>query len=237
MEVFSSIFTIICSVILPITLAVVFCVRRKGIWKPILFGTLTFVVFQVLTRIPLLQLVLPNQPWFITLANTQPILYGLFLGSTAALFEEGGRYVVMSLFLKKHKSPSDGIAFGVGHGGIEAILLVGISAIMVLFTNPFPTTPSLMFAGGIERLCTLVLHIGWSVMVIKSVREKNLWWLLIAFVTHMLIDFGAVVFVSSIGVWALEAAILVVALMMAWFIVKEYKTYKDKDKLSNENAD
>ncbi|PKM71925.1 MAG: hypothetical protein CVU91_11410 [Firmicutes bacterium HGW-Firmicutes-16] len=226
MQVFSSIFTIICSFLLPIALTVIFCVRRKGIWKPILFGALTFVVFQVLIRIPLLQAVLPYQSWYITFANTQPILYGLFLGGTAALFEEGGRYLVMSLFLKKHRSTSDGIAFGVGHGGIEAILLVGISAIMALFTNPFPTTSSLMFASGFERLCTLVLHIGWSVMVMKSVREKNLWWLLVAFVTHMLIDFVAVTYLSVIGVWPLEGVVFVCAALMAWFVVREYKKHK-----------
>lgn len=204
-------------------MAVVFCVRKKGLWKPILFGTLTFVVFQVLTRIPLLQLVLPKQAWYIMLQNTQPILYGLFLGGTAALFEEGGRYIVMSLFLKKNRSTSDGIAFGVGHGGIEAILLVGISAVMVLFTTPFPTTSSLMFAGGVERLCTLVLHIGWSVMIMKSIREKNLWWLIIALMTHTIIDFVAVTFGSALGTWPLEGFVFVCALLMALFVFGDYK--------------
>ncbi|MFB0920719.1 MAG: YhfC family glutamic-type intramembrane protease [Oscillospiraceae bacterium] len=223
MEVFSCVFAIICSVILPITLTVIFCVRKKDSWKPILFGTLTFIFFQVLTRIPLLQLVLPYQAWYITFSNTQPILYGLFLGSTAALFEEGGRYIVMSLFLKKHRSTSDGIAFGVGHGGIEAIYIVGIGTIMALLTTPFPSTPSLMFASGIERVSTIVLHVGWSVMVMKSIREKNLWWLMLAFVMHTVIDFSAVTFLTGMGTWTLEAAVFAVALLMVWFWVWDDK--------------
>ncbi|MEA4893885.1 MAG: YhfC family glutamic-type intramembrane protease [Oscillospiraceae bacterium] len=223
MEILSSIFAIVCSFILPVVLAVIFCVRRKGIWKPILFGALTFIVFQVLTRIPLIQLVLPYQAWYITLANTQPIICALFLGGTAALFEEGGRYLVMALFLKKNRSTSDGIAFGVGHGGIEAVLLVGIGAVIMLFTKPFPSTPILMFARGIERVSTLMLHIGWSVMVMKSLREKNLWWLLLAFAMHTIIDFAALTFINSIGIWELEAAIFAVALPTAWFVLREYK--------------
>lgn len=150
-------------------------------------------------------------------------MYGLFLGGTAALFEEGGRYLVMSLFLKKQRSTSDGIAFGVGHGGIEAILLVGINAVVMLVTQTFQSTPDMIFAGGIERLCTLVIQIAFSVMVMKSVREKNLWWLLLAFVIHTAIDFGAVTYLSAIGVWPLEGAVFVVAVLMAWFVARDYK--------------
>ncbi len=236
MNILSCVFTIICSVILPITLTVIFCVRKKEMWKPILFGTLTFIVFQVLTRIPLLQLVFPYQAWYITFQNTQQILFGLFAGSTAALFEEGGRYIVMSLFLKKYRSTSDAIAFGVGHGGIEAIYMVGIGTIMALLTTPFPSTPSLVFASGIERISTLVLHIGWSVMVMKSIREKNLWWLVMAFVTHTLIDFSAVTVLIGMGTWTLEAVVFATALLMAWFVARDYKRTLDGFPKNTDNA-
>lgn len=223
MDVFSCIFTVTCSVILPITLAVILCVRKKGIWKPLLFGTLTFSFFQVLIRVPLLSLALPNQEWFILMSSTQPLLYALFLGGTAALFEEGGRFLVMSLFLKKHRSTLDGIAFGVGHGGFEAVIFVGINAVAMLVLSSFPSEPSLVFAGGVERLSTLAIQIGFSVMVMKTVREKNYLWLLLAFAIHTLIDFGAVMAADSVNVWTIEAAIFVVALFMAWFVFKEYK--------------
>jgi len=223
MDIFSCIFVIICSIILPIVITVIFCVRKKETWKPILFGALTFSFFQVLIRVPLLQLVLPNEAWYILMSSTQPTLYALFLGGTAALFEEGGRFIVMSLFLKKHRSTLDGIAFGVGHGGIEAMLFVGISAIAMLLTSTFPSTPSSVFAGGVERLSTMVIQIGLSVMVMKTVREKNYWWLLLAFAIHTIIDFGAVLASGNLTVWTIEAAIFAVALFMAWFIYKEYK--------------
>ena len=223
MENFSSIFTALCAAVLPIALAVMLCVRKKGIWKPILFGALTFCFFQVLTRIPLLQLVLARQAWFIAMSAAQPIPYALFMGATAALFEEGGRFIVMSLFLKKQRSPLDGVAFGVGHGGIEALLFAGINAVFMLATQIFSSTPNVIFAGGVERLSAMTLQIGFSVIVMKSVRERKPLWLLLAFAIHTVTDFGVLLALNTLDIWVIEAAILAVAILMALFVVKEYK--------------
>lgn len=223
MDMISCIFKIVCSVLLPIVLTVILCVRKKGIWKPILLGALTFTVFQAILRFTLLYAILPKESWYILMTSTQPILYALFLGGTAALFEEGGRFIVLSLFLKKQRSTLDGISFGIGHGGIEAMLLVGISAVMMLITSTFTAAPSDMMASGVERLSTLVIQIGFSVMVMKTIREKNYWWLLLALAIHTIIDFGAVLASGNLNVWTIEAAIVAVALFMAWFIYKEYK--------------
>ena len=222
MDIFSCIFTIICSIVLPIVVTVVFCIRKKETWKPILFGALTFTVFQVFIRVPLLQFVIKNEAWYILMSSTQPVLYTLFLGGTAALFEEGGRFMVMSLFLKKQRSTLDGIAFGVGHGGIEAMFVVGINAVATLL-SAYSASPSSMFASGVERLSTMVIQIGFSVMVMKSVREKNYLWLILAFVIHTLIDFGSVMMTYDLNVWTIEVVIIASAFLMAWFIYKEYK--------------
>ncbi len=226
MDIFSCIFLIICSIILPITITVIFCVRKKEAWKPILFGALTFTFFQVILRFTLLNSILPNEEWYIIMSSAQPVLYALFLGGTAALFEEGGRFIVMSLFLKKQRSTLDGIAFGVGHGGIEAIFIVGINAVAMLLMSVFPADTGSMFAGGVERVSTIVIQIGFSVLVMKTVREKNYLWLILAFVIHALIDFGAVMSAGVLNVWTIEAAIFFAALVTAWFVYKEYKKTK-----------
>ena len=213
----------------------IFCVRKKETWKPILFGALTFTVFQVILRFSLLRFVLPNEAWYILMSSAQPTLYALFLGGTAALFEEGGRFIVMSLFLKKRRSTLDGIAFGVGHGGIEAMFIVGLNAIAMLLMSTFSATPSFMFAGGVERISTMVIQIALSVMVMKTVRERNYLWLILAFVIHTLIDFGAVIVSESLDVWTIEAAILFVAILLAWFVFSEYKKTVGEMKKSNES--
>ena len=223
MDILSCIFVIICSIILPIVITVIFCVRKKETWKPILFGALTFTVFQVFMRVPLIQFALKDEAWYILMSSAQPTLYALFLGGTAALFEEGGRFVVMSLFLKKQRSNLDGIAFGVGHGGIEAMFVVGLNAIAMLLMSTFSATPSFMFAGGVERLSTMLIQIALSVMVMKTVRERNYLWLVLAFVIHALIDFGAVMLSENLSVWTIEAVIFCFALISAWFVFSEYK--------------
>ena len=226
MDVFSCIFVIVCSIVLPIVVTVIFCVRKKETWKPILFGALTFTVFQVILRFSLLRVILPNAAWYILLSSSQPMPYALFLGGTAALFEEGGRFVVMSIFLKKQRSTLDGIAFGVGHGGIEAMFVVGLNAIAMLLMSAFPSAAGPMFAGGVERISTMVIQIAFSVMVMKTVREKNCLWLILAFVIHTIIDFGAVMATTDLNVWTIEAAILFLALVAAWFVLKEFKKEK-----------
>ena len=87
-------------------------------------GAAVFILFQLVTRIPLIQLVLPGMDWYKETIQSNIWTYGLFLGFTAGLFEEVGRYLAFILILK-NLDWKNAVAFGIGHGGIEAILLVG----------------------------------------------------------------------------------------------------------------
>lgn len=224
MGLFSSLFLVFAALVLPIAAAVWLAVKRKGYLKPILLGVLTFFLFQVATRIPLLQIVLGKSVWFSLFSMTQPVLYALFLGATAALFEEGGRWIIMTVLMDNKHRLNDGIAFGVGHGGFEAVLLVGINALYSLITNGASSMPWLTSAGGIERVFTMVVQIAFSVMVLKSVALKRPLWLLLAFALHTFIDMGAVVMqVAGASVLLIEAAIGVFAVIMLLFVVVEYK--------------
>ncbi|MDE6063803.1 MAG: YhfC family intramembrane metalloprotease, partial [Lachnospiraceae bacterium] len=86
--------------VLPIGGAVVLMRRKKGAGKTFLFGMLAFIVSQLLLRLPLLQLVLPQYAWFAVL-QLDPWRYGLFLGLTAGLFEETARWIAIRFFLKE----------------------------------------------------------------------------------------------------------------------------------------
>ena len=61
----------------------------------------------------------------INLALVQPIIYSLYGGLMAGIFEETGRYFSFKWFLKKENRIQDGVSYGIGHGGIEAMLIVG----------------------------------------------------------------------------------------------------------------
>lgn len=228
MNFLSCLFSVFCSLILPVGAAILICLRQKGLLRSVLLGAATFTLFQLLLRLPLLQFVLAKMDWFMILSMTQPLMYSLFLGFTAGLFEEFGRYIVMRLFLKERLSTLSGVAFGIGHGGIEAVLLVGINALVLLFAPALAAVPpSMMFAGGLERVSTLLLHVGWSVMVMKSVRERKLVWLAAAFFAHGLIDtLAAYAAYLGLSVWVIELVLLLCALTAPVFIIKELR--KDK---------
>ena len=231
MYTFAWIFALVCSLVLPIALAAELCVRRKGSWKPLLFGALTFTVFQGFLRIPLLSL-LGTEAWFQALQGAEPAVYTLFLGATAALFEEGGRWLVMRFLLKKQRSVRDGIVFGAGHGGIEAIVILGMTSAATLVSGAAADAGSLslVFAGGAERVFAFAAQIGFSVMVMKSVHEKKPLWLLLAFALHTLVDFGAAFASAFLGdgasVWAVEVCVGLFAAGMLWFVWREWKREK-----------
>ena len=229
MAIISGMFTIFCTLMLPICATVYLLSREKRILKPILLGAATFFVFQILIRIPLIQIVLPNIPWYLKLGSTQPFMYALFLGITAALVEELGRYIVMIVCLKKDICVLDGIGFGIGHGGIEAILLVGVNALITIILARQSIVPSLMFASGVERVATIAIHIAWSIMVIKCLCEKKIRWLFLALFTHAVID-SAVSYVAILGgaVWVIEGVILICAIFAVLFVMNERKRSKFK---------
>ena len=55
-----------------------------------------------------------------------PYVFAIYGGLTAGIFEELGRFVAFFFLLKKYLDYKDGFAYGIGHGGIESILVGGI---------------------------------------------------------------------------------------------------------------
>ena len=57
-------------------------------------------------------------------------LYALYGGFMAGLFEETGRYLAFSFALKKYRAKNvNALMYGAGHGGFEAVVVVGLTMI------------------------------------------------------------------------------------------------------------
>ncbi len=223
----STISTIIAAFVLPVGAALWFAFRRKGYLGPILLGVLTFFIFQVATRLPALNL-LGKTVWYMTLSISSPVLYALLLSVTAGLFEEGGRWIIMRTLMKNKHRVMDGVAFGVGHGGLEAILLVGVSAIVLLFAPVAGLAASEILAGGVERIFAMLLHIGFSVLVLKSVTLNKPIWLVLAFVLHTLVNMiSELMRQAGMNIWVIEAVIAVVAIALLIYVIAEQKKYRE----------
>ncbi|MCX7903890.1 MAG: YhfC family intramembrane metalloprotease [Caloramator sp.] len=241
---------------LPIVLGIVFCKKFGGTVKAILVGALVFFIFQMVLRIPLLQ-AFSKEGWYLTMAKNR-ILLAIFLGLTAGIFEEVGRYLGFRFLLKDRLTYGNGLAFGVGHGGIEAILLVGLNYInFIIFSvllnkgliskvfsgkisnemindvvKVIVNTPGHNFLlAGLERAFAITIQIALSLIVLLAVRDKNFVYLLIAILLHMLIDTPiAYMAMQGVNVFILEGVTFLIALVSLYFMIR----MKDMDKGTNE---
>lgn len=234
---------------LPVVSFLVMRRKKLKIGRAFFVGVLAFSVSQVLIRIPLLN-VFGQTPFMLQLSqNIVP--YGLFLGFTAGLFEEVARFLFCKLLLKKNRRYVDAIAFGFGHGGIEAILLVGFmlinSLILYIAMNNGTLvamvgeataatvmaqlgtlTPVTSILGGVERIFAVLLHIGFSVMVFTGfVRKQPGKYLVFAILAHTVVDAAVVIIPSFVpmSALALEGIVLVFAALSLFYTLRAKKNF------------
>lgn len=221
-------FALAVSIPLPV-LAILYMVRKRGARvSSALFGAACFTVFQLLTRLPLISLVLERQAWFVTLNALYPVWGMLFAGCTASLFEETGRLVVMSLFMRKSLSLADGVAFGLGHGGVEAALFTGLNAFAILIFHTNTISPVMLFAGGFERISAMTVHVCLSVMVARSLASGKKRYFAAALVIHALVDFGAVL-LAAVSIAAAELCLAAFAAALAVYTLHAGRSGPPRD--------
>ncbi|WP_100404136.1 YhfC family glutamic-type intramembrane protease [Bacillus sp. FJAT-42315] len=210
--------------------ALFYCLINKRYFRPYLLGVLAFIISQMLLRLPLLQWLSGNVIAYDMFRATQPFFFALGLGFSAGIFEGIARYIAMKYFMKNHRAWDDGIVFGIGHGGIEAVLFLGMSAL----TSLFSPTMWLMhgtdyFIGGIERLFAILLHVGLSILVLKGVASGQIKYLLYAIVIHGMIDsFVGIVpllITSSTSIIVIEGLLMITSIFLFAYCMKLRKNW------------
>lgn len=123
------ILTLFVSLILPVLILIILAAknRKQGIVSAWLLGAAGFFVTQILIRLPILT-ALQSRSWFLSFAQNHLFGYAFSLAFTAGLFELAGRFAVAKIMQKK-LTYKRSLAAGLGHGGIEAMLLIGITYI------------------------------------------------------------------------------------------------------------
>lgn len=213
--------TLFISLVLPIVVYIMYGVKNKGkgVWTAWLLGAAGFFVFQMIIRVPILNLLSLNAG-FVAFLQEHYILYCFILALTAALFEVTGRYIVARI-MSKGLTFKRSMAAGMGHGGIEAILLIGMTYInnlvyiSMINTGSFDTVvaqtaelgvdtaglvavkEALMNTGvlafylaGYERILTMISHTALSLIVCYFVwKKKDLMGIGICVAVHFLMDF------------------------------------------------
>jgi len=226
---FASISAILIEIGLPVALAVFVWKRYKVSWALFFLGMALFLVS--LVRIPLnewVSMVLrPN----LSMGN-YVIFTALFASFTAALFEEGVR--VMGLgYIIKGKTYYKGLMYGIGHGGGgEAMVLIGFTGLAnyIVFRFMPHLAPQaeeifsdmawyLPLVGAMERIFAIAVQIFLSVLVIQAFIQKRYYYIVIAFLFHMLLDFVAVYLNYRFSILAAEVAVFVFAAVSMLFVI------------------
>lgn len=222
MIVFLYVLTFLAAIALPIVIAHQINKRYKTGWGLFGIGAVTFILAQVL-HIPF-NLVIQNMDWFPkdTSIFSNLLIVGLFLGASAGFFEEGARYLTYRYWAKNARSWKDGMMMGAGHGGIEAILLVGILGMVNVlflaawdsgaFSNLVPAEQAelvqqqadaifnaplyLVPLGFVERVFAICFHLAASLLVMQVFIRKQFRWWWAAFGLHTVLNATAVITLS-----------------------------------------
>jgi uncharacterized membrane protein YhfC len=203
----------IVSIGLPIVLFVIFYKNYNAKIIPMIVGIAGFILFVLILERSVHLIVLGK---FALREKPLPyIIYGIFM---AGIFEETVRFISFKILKKKYNGIGAGLAYGIGHGGVEAGLLAGLSMINAIIfsimlntgnletitdklqgqalekinaqiTALLTTSPYLFLVSGIERVFSIGIQLSLSIIVFYSVYGKNKLWLYpLAVLLHAAVD-------------------------------------------------
>lgn len=229
-------------------LAVAMVRRLRGRWSTLGWGAVAFVAAQAV-RIPLLfafSLLVPGSPDTVVVSAVVAVV-------SSGLFEEGARWLVLRFAARDARRWRDGVVFGVGHGGAEALILLSLGAVSVVLLltqggqlaealppeqaealaaqlttlRAEPLTPLLAVW---ERVPAVVFHVAASLLVLRAVRDRAPGPLIAAVVLHWAFNATAVVAVQAgLAPLLVEVVLTVVALPLVWVILRERRRDPDQE--------
>jgi ABC-2 type transport system permease protein len=169
------------------------------------------------------------------------------MGLTAGLCEESARAIGYAL-LRRFRGFGDGLMLGLGHGGIEAMVLGGVLtastlsslaalqgadlnalnlspeqlALLTRQMQVFSISPLYAASPFLERLTAMLLHVALSMLVWQAFNRRNAGYFLLAVGYHAGVDAAAVYLgqhTDSLGImFAAYAVMLLPGLIWLWRI-------------------
>lgn len=238
------------AIALPLFLLSFYRVRYGSTVRPFIVGCVVFAVMVLFLE------GMVNNAIFALFGETLSgniWLYGLFGGLMAGLFEETGRFLAFKWFVKSD-SICDSLTYGAGHGGIEAMIILGLgmlsniatavmlnvggtealipsgtdaataAAVQTSLAALTDTSPFLFLVGLLERAVAIALHVALSVLVFAAVKRGKLWLYPLAIALHAFADFAAVV-VNNYSPSVLLTELFIAAITAA-VVYLAYRVYK-----------
>lgn len=243
----------IISIGLPIFLMIFVRKKTRGRYGWTLIGACTFILFALVLERVLHMVVLDV---FGETVTGNIWLYALYGGIAAGVFEETGRFLAMKNLKKGTLHKDNAIMYGIGHGGIESILIVGLTSVSNVMTSAIINsgaaeatlaaideslrdqtaaqlqllcdTPAYnFFLAGVERIACIAFHICLSYLVYKAVQDSKILFFPLAIVLHFAIDAATLIINNKWGAIATEIVLICLVAIVAYFCFKDYKNREE----------
>lgn len=243
------VFTLAMSTMLPICALIFVKLKFKASLIAALVGAAGFITFALMLEQLLHAVVIP-----MVLGNAW--LYIIYGCLAAGIFEETARYVGF-MVLEKSKikiGANDALAYGIGHGGIEAVLLVGMmyfnnlvlsiginaygaeqlaqeagaggSSILIAASQLSQTSSAMFYLAGAERVLAMALHIGLTLLMWLCVTKKGPKALYpTCIILHALANSGAAMMQAGINIPAALVYVIIIIVIAAVYLLF-FKIYK-----------
>lgn len=241
-------FTLLISFGLPIGLLLYAMNKLKAKMISFWIGAATFVVFALVLE-QLLHIGMINQ--FGEALTGNILIKAIYGGLAAGIFEEVGRFISMKLFMKRLLNKENAFMYGVGHGGIEAMIIVGLTTVSNLISAYmintglmekslelldsdikqqtidqlsllWTTSPVDFYMAGVERVVAITLHLSLSYIVYRAVKDGKIQLLFLSIALHAFADFVTVLVAGYAPVIVVEIVLIVIVSIIAVFVYKKF---------------
>lgn len=246
--------TMLISIGLPVAALIFARKRLKADMIPLAIGAGVFFVFVLLLE---RLLHLGVNALFGKQLSAHIWLYALYGGLAAGLFEETGRFLAMKFLMKKRLKKENAVMYGVGHGGAESVLLIGLTYIsnislsiminMGLFelipdgflgglkeqlipqlSALWTTKSSAFLLSGLERISAFFLQLCLSYIVYRAVKSGQILLYIVAVAVHFAADACIVLVAQSAPLWLTEVTFAASVLILCIFIFMAYRMEKEE---------
>ena len=176
-------------ILLPIITAIIWKIRKKERFSTILVGAAYFLLFALILEKPIQNVLafptamgLPEHA-VSRFLSANPVLLALVAGLFPGVFEETGRLIAFKTVLRKRKNRETSVSYGIGHGGFEVILILGLTYIqyiayaVMLNTGTFGTVVDQVVSqapeqlGSIESVVSLLAGFSFADLSIAFVER------------------------------------------------------------------
>ncbi|MDE6592812.1 MAG: YhfC family intramembrane metalloprotease [Oscillospiraceae bacterium] len=142
-------------IIIPLAAGIIFKIKNKDVpFSPFFIGAAVFIIFALILEQLLHSVMIP-------IVSGKPVLYIIYGALAAGFFEETGRFTAYKLVMKKSTDPRSAVLYGLGHGGCEAILIIGVTMISLCISLSMANSMGFeefiaMSSGGSEETAGIV---------------------------------------------------------------------------------